>query len=826
MNLKTKVLPVVFLVSLSSGFWLGQVRAEDAPIPPAPGVFIEEETQPDKAPAAKASASKASDSNRVKITGTYRLAGGYRHGEGVINDANANLNQFELQGPQSDYIFGERQNNTYDPAIYSQQVVNVELSPTDQWNIYGQVVNDPWSLTGTTGTQFQTSAPNPAINMRYNLLYFGAPDATIRQVYRNNIGDRYNFPAIDVHDGQLKPQVVEGFDDFDGVPGNGRGIPFNIPARDVNFEYQPIRKLWVDYKQDQWKLRLFALADESQALTTDDPLGLSNHKDYWQQSPWLDQYVPVQYFSDRSLKRGYYSDAISFNARDSDGNRLVLLKGVAYEGNFGQTSLNATVAAPQSPWESKYFEPNNVSTVVRLKHQATDKLMLGGTYVLRTGLVGTSVADVRQIESMDTEYHVNGNDVLKAQIALSNADLDKLTNESINQERNGYAFTLAGERSVPNQHNGRSTFELSYTQMDENFLPLLSKYFNTRDDQFWANRINFDDRPDLEATRLGDGIDINRAVLRFQWKEKRFSDKFYNLFDARNVHKTKNTAYVETVVRDEVTVKVTRKLTARGLFRWRGVPATTFGVEPTYTGYYNPDDDIDLTNFTVQNVSVLADKDADQFTYSAGLSYDLTPTVKLEGIGEVSNAIPDFPRGLLHDFFRNTNERVDGILEDRVQLFLYDQRQLGAAPPYDYFTVWKERVVYRPQENLKITLHATQNSYKFAGGLDDTINHQGVSAAFMYSKKLSFFADYTHSMQIDVPKFVASSFANKSFDSHHNLYFSVDYRIDKSKLLTAEYGVYGIGANGLRQNSYSPSSFTLPTIDTEHLLRLYLTGEF
>ncbi len=138
-------------------------------------------------------------------------------------------------------------------------------------------------------------------------------------------------------------------------------------------------------------------------------------------------------------------------------------------------------------------------------------------------------------------------------------------------------------------------------------------------------------------------------------------------------------------------------------------------------------------------------------------------------------------------------------------------------------------MIYRPDERVTFTFHSAQNSYKFAAGIDDNINHQGLSVAYQTSKSLKFFMDYTRSSLIDVPNLIASNFNVNNlmdYNEHHNFYASMDYRINASQVFRAEYGVFGLGFNAPQVSPYSTASFSLPTIDTEHLFRVSLTGDF
>ena len=204
----------------------------------------------------------------------------------------------------------------------------------------------------------------------------------------------------------------------------------------------------------------------------------------------------------------------------------------------------------------------------------------------------------------------------------------------------------------------------------------------------------------------------------------------------------------------------------------------------------------------------------------------MSKTWTFEGFAEHTNDIPDFPRGLLNSVFRDANDRLDGILVDHITTLLYGQGALKAIPPYKYFNIFRERAIFRPQDNLKFIFHAAQNGYEFAAGIDDNISHQGVSMEFDYSARLKFFMDYTHSRTVDVSRLIATNYTVDDAVDHHNVYSSLDYKINASTVLRSEYGVFGMGANTPLVPPYSTTTFSLPTLDTEHLFRVSLTGEF
>jgi len=815
-----------------------ETREESAPVkkgisPTTP--MSQEATMYDFEEAKKAAVEKELEGlgagSLMKMSGQYRLAAGVSdEHQFFVNDANADLQERNFR-----YLFGERLNNTYDPAVYSKYLLNVDFTPLDKISFYTQVVADPWSYVGTTGDQVANCAICPdTVELRYNLKYFGAFNSTINEIYRTHYTDAIAFPLIKVDGHHLTGgTVVHGF--FDYNPATG-GLPFNIPEHEINYEFRPFRKLWMDYNEDQWHVRLFAFADQTQALTTDDPLELSNHKDYWQQSPWLYQYKPVIFFADTSsptggsIQRGYYDDTLSFLARDSEGNRLVLLRGLSYEGDFGKTYLAATIASPYTPWDEDIYSTlfsDNVPGAIRLKHQVNEKLMVGSTYTFRTGLIDDSVADWNQVLGFDMKYPLNKHTNFRGEVAGGYREREIMTSEPIRANLEGYAFKAIIDSKFDHKL-GHTDFEFRFTSMEPGFDPNLSRYTNTRDDHFWGNHLTFQEfPPNLEHFRIGDGVDRGRYVFHFRWKEKLFKQKFFNMFDVRNVHRTANDTYLETVLRDEITWKVTPQLTVKGLFRWQGLPESKTDLEPFLSNFYfygfTDPSDIVLKNFDIP-----AGEDPSRFTYSAAAQYIFSKRWTAEAFVEVTNDVPDFPRGLLNSAFRDRNDYIDDIHIDHITTFLYGQGHLGAIPPYEYFTITRQRIIWKPDNKVTVTFHAAQNGYKYAAGIDDNINHQGVSVALALSKNVNFFMDFTHSMQIDVPKLIATGFQEHDFRDHYNFYASLDMKPHPSQILRLEYGVFGFGTgvNSPLVSPYATTGFSLPTIDTEHLFRVSLTGDF
>ena len=162
------------------------------------------------------------------------------------------------------------------------------------------------------------------------------------------------------------------------------GNIFNIPATKIDTTFQPVREAWVDLKPtDEIKLRIFPMGFENQALTSDDPLKLSNNREWWEESPWINGWQqgtlntgsnPVDF------TKGQWDRTLSFFTKDSDGQRLTALRGVSLDLTpTDESSLQATIATPKTLWQ-------DYDTVTALPGSARLKQFIGDLFYI--GAVG------------------------------------------------------------------------------------------------------------------------------------------------------------------------------------------------------------------------------------------------------------------------------------------------------------------------------------------------------------------------------------------------------------------------------------------------------
>lgn len=127
-----------------------------------------------------------------------------------------------------------------------------------------------------------------------------------------------------------------------------------------------------------------------------------------------------------------------------------------------------------------------------------------------------------------------------------------------------------------------------------------------------------------------------------------------------------------------------------------------------------------------------------------------------------------------------------------------------------------------PLDKLEIYLDYTRNEFKSAGQIDDNINHIGFEASYMPTKKLGLYFKYTFSRWNDLT--LMNQGYSKYYLGHHNFFGEFRYLPSTDDEFVMQYGEAG------RANVYTkytdPFSVGIPTLDTQHILRLYYRRKF
>lgn len=774
---------------------------------------------------------------KVIVSGEVQMAAGMDSGGNAIwNRSNFDLNEKNWRILSRD-VYNYRE-NTYDPGIYDRLKVILNTPEEDNgFGFHADITIDPWSFTRKSEKMTITGAGGDSAEIQ--LKGFGNSNYMMNSsVYTTQNNDTFSIPEIKVVDGTSVPTNIT----------SKWTNTFVIPAMDVDYEFQPIRELWVDYKQDDYlKLRVFPIATEKQAYSSDDPLKLSNNRTYWEDSPWLRAWKKGNYNSTSgSFTKGYWDDSISFGTRDSSGNRLTALRGFSFNLNPGEeTSFTTTWATPKDPWQY-YSDIDNIGGATRVKQVVGDKVALGLTHTARIGMVdGGSTVDSRvNVLAGDASYEFIEGTKAVTEVAASQGKYDITNSTYMTRSRgNAYFFSLVNryprmeilntsyDRIQPEKDESfMSKVRFMAVHMDKGFDTPLSSYRQTRKDSYWSRHIHFRqplnyfyeslfypsmNSADLSAFAIGDGVDIGRDVIGMRWKVS-LEDSFSNLFDIRNVH-TVEGKYVETVARDEAELKVTDKLTAKALGIYQDMPKTKAGIDPfiydSLTGIY-------LTNSAVKDGT-----DPSLKTGSLGMEYEFTDWVRVNGVYERTNdytlAYGDFPRGILCDANMSNTYYEYGNKYMRELNYLYSQQYFPSAP-YPFYNVYKAGIMLTPTDKTQIYLDYTRNDFEKAGQISDGMNHYGAEIGYLPSKKLGFYTRYTYSRWQDLDRVIEG---DTKTVGHHNIFISTRYAPTPEQEFDIEYGVspnYPV----IESTTSDPLGGSLQTIDTMHIIRLYYRRKF
>ncbi|MDP8260127.1 MAG: hypothetical protein P9L96_03890 [Candidatus Gygaella obscura] len=771
---------------------------------------------------------KSEEKDLLTVSGELQLGVGITSDDVIWKFANADY----VGVPQEKnwrYLWGEDGVNTYDRAIYDSLKLNLESNLTDKISLYNQIVIDPWTFIGTSDAYATSTTDGDFADIEYK--YWSGDRRLLDEVYRTNKGNIITIANVKVIDGLTSPYTPVGVTDW--------STNFNeIPSVDINYKYRPFRKLWLDYKdEDILNVRIFALSDQYEALTSDDPLKLSNNRIWWEESPWLDEYEPSRIFypDDGTLpvKPGRWIRRLSFVAKDSDYNRLTFLRGASIKAFDGDVQFVS--ASPLSLWD-EYESSNSLHSALRAKFRPREDLMLGITMTSKMGFNAASPEAENHVFATDVDYKLSSETSLFAEAAGSYTDIEEATGKQ--NMYDGWAGAVGvkyGEvdlgfvgtsvdralKAENESYNPKPKFELSVKQMEKDFYPALSNYRYTRRDSFYSRHISFAQlSPENDEFRLGDGIDRGRRVISLTARETMFENKLGWFLQDRYVRSDSN-KYIENDSRFESTISFTDKLTAKFLGWHMDLPKTKYHQDPFIyekTSYALTDYFINSEDY-IENEDILEGLDADVAGFGGGLRYDFNPKFAVEGVYENTNDPCDFPRILLTDSYVGSSETHDGILYDNVVPFLYDQREFFDLPPYDYYSIVKGRVILNPFEKLQAILSYTKNSNKFTAGIDENINHFGMELKYSPKKNLTFWAKYIYSKLYDL--YAANKERNLYYEGHNNFFLGTQYHIDENQSLELMFGEF-VDYDA----DYTDSTWSLSALDTQHIVRIFFRKKF
>ena len=756
--------------------------------------------------------------NKGNIRGEYKMSVGVAGDDFIWKKANGDYNERNFR--MIDHNFPKT--NTFDTRVFDRLKVVFDTNPENNGlNFHSDITVDPWSFTGKT-EKFTVTSDDTVDRVELQLKYWSNTRSTINEKYYTlDYGRLVNAGEYKVTDDKIPAFQIQS------EAYSAKFSTFSIPEQEIDFTFQPVRELWFDYKNDDCNFRVFPLALEDQALSSDDPMGLSNRHIYWEPSPWLDDWLPgnenTGWVTTRFWK-GQWSKDLAFFTRDSEVKRLTALRGFSFKGDvLDKTNLAFSVAAPKGLWQD-YGEITALPGAVRVKSQVTDKLILGTTDTFRIGYKDEKKDSINTVSGLDLSYDLTPGTNIAGEAAMSKSSDD--IKSSYKTEKNG-AMGHVGLK----QQTGIGDVSIAYTHMDKAFEAGLTNYTETRRDQFWGRHIHFK-KPleytswgsnplkydDIDPFRIGDGIDSGRKAVNFRLNtEEAMDGRTDNLIDYRWVRDTDN-KYVEGVFREENKFKITQDWTSKFLFIYHDLPKTKGGIDPIQY-------DADTGEFLTNSDDIKDGEDPSMSTYSFGLNYEPEEWISVFGIYENTNdstfSTGNYPMGLLKETSFTTVTRDGKVYTERLP-YLYNQGYFD-LPPYERFNIYRTGISIKPAPGIGIELDFTKNDFKFSQSMDDNMNHFGVGLKYEFTPKLTGFLKYTFSKAYNLYRLNTSS--DLKYQNHHNVFMEFDYSVTEYGFLVIQLGE-GSAASPVWSYTASPFGDFYPTLDTQHILRIYYNGRF
>lgn len=751
----------------------------------------------------------------VSIKGAYGASSAFETDKYIWKSANANYQEKNWQ-----YLYGPDRVNTYDKRIFDRYDLEIQTHTGTPWNAYTEIKVDPWSFVGVAHeTLYNGAGWNDSVQIKH--LYWEATGKTIPQTYRTFLSNAVQPGEVKVIGGRLTQATAAPAEAWVPVEPNFTNFSNNNSAK-IDYMFRPIRKLWVDYKEDPVYVKTFFLSDQSEALTSDDPLNLSNNHVYWAPSPWIYNFDPGMRLSvGNGIQSAKWNWDLPWYAQDSNRQFLTFLRGGTFGYNFNDVaSLNVTAAAPMSLWDD-FDAADNIPIAARFKMDAAPGLDIGSTYTSRYGIYKQDLHANSQVLGFDFDYDLGEDTHLIGEYAASHLYMREIGEQQFTNT--GYAY-VAG---IKKKHeDGRNTFswDTTFTNMSRNFAPALADYRDTREDRDWGRHIWFDPIGQEDAAiRIGDSVDVNRYVVGASARAT-ISENLVDFYlNCRNVHNSYNNKFIENVTRFETTYNPLANVQLKGLFLNRARPLTNGGQDPwIYDRYW----DVPYVNGGVQD-----GQNADLYTISGGAKVDLYDNkLTIYGIYEATNDPQEFPRREVN-FLYNYARTANNIPFNDLSYTLFSQ-DIFALPPYGFNNIWKGVVIVRPVDKITIRFtHVTNDNRNYAALNDDNHNHDAIEITYAVFDKLIVQAGYAQSRIIDLRRAMDTNNRDRQFAAHNNIYAQAKYTINRDQSFIVQFGEYGILQENLGMFGFlDPGMGWLTSrqgvLDTRSIVRLFYQGKF
>lgn len=763
-----------------------------------------------------------SGDSMVKMHGTYGVSAGFTTDEFIWKRANADWQEKNWR-----YVSGDLDVDTYDPRIFDRYELEIETDTETPWNAYADIVIDPWTFVAV-GHETVTNAWGDMVEIDYKMWENTA--YIIDQNYRTLLGNSIAVPELKTKNNRVTPYTA-----LTGVPWTPIDPAFLLSpdnSAKLDYIYRPVRKLWVEYDEEPLYLKVFPIAYQEEALTSDDPLALSNNHVYWAPSPWLWRFDPGFILNDvggipltSTQTQAMWNWDEQWFAEDSNRHYLTFLRGASASWAVEDfASLSVTAAAPLGLWDT-YETVTSVPIAARFKINPNDRLMVGTTYASKYGISKQSMKANNQVVGFDVNYSIKDNTDVFGEVAGSTMRVQYANNEVAYDLGSSYKIGMKSKTDFNPENSVK--WDMSFTSMSQKFAPGLSDYRDTREDRDWGRHIWFDPLSEEDqAIRIGNSVDINRYVMGANARFK-IMDNLIDLYlNFRNAHESYTDKFVENVVRAEATYTPLENLQFKGLALDRLYHDSLGDFDPILRDRYY--DDL-WRNYKVQD-----GQDVQLMTFSGGAKVDLfDDKVSVYGVYEATNDPQDFPRGILNNTAFNSKVIYDNILFDRLITQVYDQ-DLWTLPPYNFYNMWKGSVTVFPREDLQIRYtHVTNTNQNYAALFDNNHTHDEIAVTYSPFKSVTWITGYSVSQVMNLQRSIdtyggdpTGRTVDKEFQPHYNVYSQLNWDFKKDQRLILQFGEAWF--MDPTNNVFGPRYYSTNTsvLDTRAIFRIWYQGKF
>ena len=154
---------------------------------------------------------------------------------------------------------------------------------------------------------------------------------------------------------------------------------------------------------------------------------------------------------------------------------------------------------------------------------------------------------------------------------------------------------------------------------------------------------------------------------------------------------------------------------------------------------------------------------------------------------------------------------------------MYDQGYFEQAP-YPYYNIFKTGLELIPTAKWHVYLDYTRNPNKFAGNIDDNMNHYGIETSYVPTPKIGFYARYTLSQGYDINRLVN----DKELDdrNYNNFFFETRMVLPHDVTMSLQYGVGP--AYNVQTSSTNPylAYYSTGVLQTQHIVRIIFDKKF